>query len=451
MRRPGLPARLLPLLLATLLLAGAGCAVRGADTPLPALAQDAGAYHGLPGDARLMSPEVQNVAWSDFLTRHFDPWERTRPEYPADKVFWGLAAFAGKRLYGENLLPRDPAWLEAMAEASRVDEYPSLNRRAIAVANTAMRVLPTGKPAFYDPGRAGEGFPFDYVQNSLVLAGTPLYASHESADRAWVLVESRFAYGWVRRADIAWVDDDFARTFRTGRYAAVVRDGVSLVDTDGEFRFKGFIGTLLPVAEKADDGAGKAGDAGLTVLVPARDAQGRAVVRYARVAPGDALPAPLSPTPNHFAMLADRMLGEPYGWGGLYTNRDCSATVMDLMAAFGVFLPRNSSQQARLGWVEPLDGDTGAAKKARLLKEGVPFLTLVRKPGHIMLYIGSRDGEPVVLQTIWGLKTRRGGVEGRAVIGRTVITTLEPGENLRDLARPDGVLLHSVRSFNTLP
>jgi cell wall-associated NlpC family hydrolase len=447
MRCPGLTWLKLPLLLAALLLIGAGCAVREADQPITLPAQDAEAFHGLPGDALLMGPDVQETAWSEFTTRHFGPWEQTRPEYPADKVFWGLAAFADTTAYGENLQPRDAAWLEGMADASRVDEYPSLNRRAIAVANTAMRVLPTEKPAFGDPRRAGEGFPFDYLQNSLVLAGTPLYVSHESADRAWVLVESRFAYGWVRRADIAWVDDDFARTFRSGRYAAVVREGVSLTDSDGMFRFKGFIGTLLPVAENATNSE----DGGLMVMVPARDVMGQAVIRYAHIAQRDALPAPLAPTPDNFAALANRMLGEPYGWGGLYTDRDCSATLMDLMASFGVFLPRNSSQQAKLGWVEPLDGEDDAAKKARLLKEGVPFLTLVRKPGHIMLYIGSKDGEPVVLQTIWGLKTRRGGIEGRRIIGQTVISTLEPGANLRHLARPDGVLLHTVRSFNTLP
>jgi cell wall-associated NlpC family hydrolase len=447
MHRPGPFSLLFPALLAALLLTGAGCAVQRTEAPLLPV-QDAGAYHGLPRDARLMTPEVQAVAWSDFLMRHFDPWNRTQPAYPAGKVFWGLTDFAGRRVYGENLLPRDPGWLDAMAEASRVADYPSLNRRAIAVANTAMRVLPTGKPAFFDPRQAGEGFPFDYAQNSLVLAGTPLYATHESADRAWVLVESRFAYGWVRSTDIAWVDDDFAGTFQTGAYAAVVRDGVPLADTDGGFRFKGFIGTLLPVAPRAPGGAP---DSGLVVMVPARDEQGKAVVKYARLAPEDAQPAPLAPTPENFAALANRMLGEPYGWGGLYADRDCSATIMDLMAAFGVFLPRNSSQQAKLGWVEPLDGDDDAAKKTRLLEGGVPFLTLVRKPGHIMLYIGSLNGEPVVLQTIWGLKTRRGGKEGRALIGRTVISTLEPGENLRDLARPDGVLVHSVRSFNTLP
>ncbi|EGB15349.1 NLP/P60 protein [Pseudodesulfovibrio mercurii] len=451
MRRPGLTAPR-AVLLAALLLIGAGCAVRPVQPVALPLAQDAGAYHGLPGDALLMSPEVQATAWSDLLMRHFDPWERTRPEYPAEKVFWGLTAFADRPLYGENTLQRDPAWLGEMAEASRVGDYPSLNRRAIAVTDTAMRVLPTDRPVFYDPRQAGEGFPFDYAQNSLVLAGTPLLATHESADRAWVLVESRFAYGWVRVRDVAWVNGDFADRFRTGTYAAVVRDGVPLVDEDGVFRCMGSIGSLLPVAKTPQGGAeGGTENGGLTVLVPARDEQGRAVIRHARLQAGDAEPAPLAPTPDNFARLANRMLGQPYGWGGLYGDRDCSATTMDLMAAFGIFLPRNSSQQARLGWVEPLDGGDDAAKKARILEESVPFLTLVRKPGHIMLYIGSWRGEPVVLHTAWGLKTRRGGTEGRAIIGRTVITTLEPGLNLRDLARPDGVLLHAVRSLNTLP
>ena len=441
MRRPGFPAFAV---LAALLLLTAGCAVRQAAGPAEPLAQDAGAYHQLPADAPLLSPEVQTAAWSDFLLRHFDPWERSEPAYPADKVFWGLTVFAGRTLYGENTLARDPDWLAALADNARPGDYPSLNRRAIAVANTAMRVLPSDRPIFYDASKAGEGFPFDYMQNSLVLAGTPLYATHESADRAWVLVESRFAFGWVRATDIAWVDDAFAKAFQTGVYAAVVRDNVPVTDEQGVFRFTATIGGIFPVA-------GGGGESGFVVAVPARDAEGDAVLRLARLGSDDAEPAPLKATPANFARLANRMLGEPYGWGGLYGDRDCSATTMDLMAAFGIFLPRNSSQQAKVGWIVPLETGDAATKKARLLKEGMPFLTLVRKPGHIMLYIGSRDGEPVVLHTVWGLKTRRDGVEGRAVIGRTVITTLEPGADLKDLARPEGLLINAVGSFNTLP
>ncbi|MGE4194833.1 MAG: SH3 domain-containing protein [Pseudodesulfovibrio sp.] len=441
--------RVLPVLLLALVLIGAGCARRSAGpAELVLLAQDAGAYHGLADDARLMDEGRQAVAWEAFLQRHFDPWERAGAETPAEDAFWGLKAFAGKRLFGENSLPGDPAWLDAMAVASRVDDYPSLNRRAIAVVDTSMRVLPSIRPVFYDPALPGEGFPFDYMQNSLVLAGTPLLAVHESADKAWVLVESRFTYGWVPATDLAWVDDEFAHAYRSGLYAAVTRDRVPVADEGGVFRFEASIGSLLPLAGEGSEG-------GWTVLAAARGADGEAVLRRARIPSDDAEIAPVPATAGNFARLADRMLGQPYGWGGLYRNRDCSATTMDLMAAFGIFLPRNSSQQAKVGWVVPLEGEDGTAKKARLLAEGVPFLTLVRKPGHIMLYIGRTSGpsgdEPVVLHTIWGLRTKVGDALGRAVIGRTVITTLEPGAGLETLDRPDGVLINAVRSFNTLP
>jgi hypothetical protein len=75
----------------------------------------------------------------------------------------------------------------------------------------------------------------------------------------------------------------------------------------------------------------------------------------------------------------------------------------------------------------------------------------VGKPGHVMVYIGQRDGQPVVLHATWGLKTVKGNGYGRKVIGAAVITTLEPGLERNDLARPEGVLLESVYAISVLP
>ena len=38
---------------------------------------------------------------------------------------------------------------------------------------------------FYDPTQLGEGFPFDYNQNSAIKINTPIMVSHLSKDRAW--------------------------------------------------------------------------------------------------------------------------------------------------------------------------------------------------------------------------------------------------------------------------
>jgi hypothetical protein len=435
------------ILVPLLFLALIGCGTTNPYAPildLTELAQDAGAYHGLPPNERLLGETAQQAAWDRFIEAHFDPWIRTSAKHTAEEVFWGLSSYAGKELFGENTLPRDPGWLDRMRAASRTKDYPSLHRRAVTVVNAHMRVLPTLHPAFQDFRKAGEGFPFDYMQNSLVLAGTPLLATHVSADRAWVLVESRFAYGWVRATDIGWVDDGFVATYRTNVYAAVTRDRVPVVDRDGQYCFTAQVGAILPVAETADDGR-------MTTLVPVRDDRGNAVIHRADLAEATARPAPVPATPHDFARVANEMMGRQYGWGGLFENRDCSAMTMDLMAAFGILLPRNSSKQIETGTRVSLEGLNRDEKKRAIIEHSTPFLTLVRKPGHIMLYVGSREGDPIVLHATWGVKTETGDGLGRKVIGATVITTLEPGLELDDLARHGGVLLDSVLAVTTLP
>jgi len=451
--RPGGVSRkirpLRPLLVAALFwsVVLVGCTPRTPEGPvadLITLAQDAGAYHGLDPEQRLLTAQAQARAYAEFLQAHFAPWEPGRPPIKADAAYWGLAHFGTASLFGENTLARDPDWLTRLGRYARADSYPSMSRRAIAVTNANMRVLPTLPPTFYDPSRAGEGFPFDMMQNSLVAAGTPLLATHTSEDRAWVLVESRFAFGWVRSTDIAWVDDGFEAFFRTGAYAAIVRDDVPVVDGDGVFRFDAHIGWILPVLE------GGFGGNGMALIIPVRDRRGDAVAQVAFLPRSVVRPAPLAATPANFTALINAMLGRPYGWGGLYEGRDCSMAVMDLMAPFGILLPRNSRPQAATGDVATVAGLDRQAKKRFILARATPFLTLVAKPGHIMLHIGRRDGDPVVFHAVWGLRTMHRGKAGREVIGSAVITTLEPGLELPTLSRPDGILLETVTSINTL-
>lgn len=433
---------------ALFLLILAGCATAPANVPvrdLTILPQDAGVYHGLEPDTPLLPPGVQREAYEHFLSAHFAPWSETASPLAADTVFWGLTYYAGKQLFAENTLPRDPSWMRRMRMLSRVEDYPSMNRRAIAVVNTPMRVLPTATPAFYDPAQPGEGFPFDYMQNSLVLAGTPLRATHTSADRQWILVESRFAYGWVRSVDIAWVDAPFASLFRTGSYAAITRDQVPLSDLDGTFRCMGEVGMVLPILE------GGVGGNGYASIVPVRGPSGNAIPQVVFLSGEAASLMPIPATPANFARIANAMMQRPYGWGGLYENRDCSAATMDLMAGFGIFLPRNSSQQIGVGTFASLDTLDRSRKKAFILAHATPFLTLIRKPGHIMLYVGQRSGQPIVFHVPWGLKTGSKGNYGRKIIGKAAITTLEPGLEMPSLARPEGILLETVSGMTVLP
>jgi len=147
------------------------------------------------------------------------------------------------------------------------------------------------------------------------------------------------------------------------------------------------------------------------------------------------------------------MLGQLYGWGGLYENRDCSATLRDLFAPFGIWLPRNSADQAKGGGTfHDLAALDPEAKRDRLLQQGVPFYTLVWLKGHIGLYLGSdpASGEPLLLHNLWGVRTTSwSGRQGRALVGRLAITSLHPGEERSDVE--NGRFFRGVLGMAVLP
>lgn len=443
-RRLAGAALMMALLCSLLIGCAAGPAKQGPIRDLLELPQDPAAYLD-PATAGqpLIAPEQAQALARQFLAAHFSPWHRSWPVYDSAKVFAGLASYDSALMYGETRQLRPTAWLEGQRRQSSLDSYPNARLRAVSVVNTSMRVLPTAEPAFLNFYEAGEGYPFDYLQNSAVWAQTPLFVSHYSADGAWALCESRFAYGWVPVSDIALVDEEFVASFEQSELLTFTADRVPLAGDFGQFRFEGRVGMLLPLIGR-EDGA-------FQVLIGVRDSLGRAVLASSSVPQGAAAEFPLASTPANLALLSRDLMGQPYGWGGMYGHRDCSSMVQDLFTALGVALPRNSSQQAKAGRYQSLEGLSDRAKAERIVTLGRPWQTLLWKPGHIMLYIGEYEGQPMILHTTWGVKTKAWGREGRHFIGATVITTLTPGSELGDLDRPDGLLLHKLRGMTILP
>jgi cell wall-associated NlpC family hydrolase len=406
----------------------------------------------LPQDAvAYLDPETADRSlWADqaplaenFRRRYFSPWDANFPLRPKSEAFWMVSWLKERKVYGQNRRPVPSEKIDAIVASAGADFFPALDLPAIIVRPSALRALPSNRPFFLDPAKAGEGFPFDYLQNSGISANTPVRVRHRTPDGAWVYVDGAALYGWLPAADVAIVDDEFMRAFRTPALAVLVRDGVPVADTGGVFRFSGRIGTFFPVAQ-SDPG-------GSAVLVAAADADGRAVLRRALLS-SDAAPIfPLPATPRQLATIANRIMGEPYGWGDLYGDRDCSSTLRDLYAPFGLWLPRNSSTQAQAGRFLSLEKLTPEEREKALRDGGVPWRTLVWMNGHIMLYVGQYQERPALFHTFWGVRTRNGGgEEGRRVIGRTVVTSLQPGRELPDIALPEGDLRHRIRGMTFL-
>ncbi len=391
----------------------------------------------------LLSADEQQKQAIDLLERHFIPWHTDLPLESTNSPFWAIDWIEKKMVFGENLRPVGQARIQTLINLTSRETYPSLNRRAITVRRSDLRALPTPKPLFNNPAKAGAGFPFDNLQHSSVPANTPLHVSHISEDGAWVFAETTWVYGWLPVNDLAWIDEEFARGFETGHYLAPIQDQVPVYDAGGLFRFNSGMGALFPLINT--------GPARHEVLIAIADEDRQALLTKAVVPldSGEVFPLPL--TSGQLASLAGHMVGQAYSWGGSLADRDCSSTIRDLFVPFGLWLPRNSSKQAKQGTVIPLSELSPNQREKHLIDEGIPFLTLVRIPGHIMLYIGTHEDRAAVLHTIWGLRTQDlWGNDGRWVVGKTVITTLEPGMERSTLTLGISNLRQRVESMNIL-
>ncbi|MFM0155769.1 NlpC/P60 family N-terminal domain-containing protein [Paraburkholderia sediminicola] len=422
-------------------------------------------------DQPFLSPADQQAHFSALYARYFgtgtaapSPWNST---YVTMRVYRqqgaDIVALQQRRIgkfdntgksgsavgYGENFRPHDKAWIDAIAQNMDVGQFTQEavyqpERRAIATSNLMVRELPTTDPSFYDHHLAGEGYPFDNLQISAVRPGTPLYVLGSSVDGAWRYVQTPDVQGWVRSDGVGLTDDTFVDTWRAATaksLGAVTVASAPVRDSRGVFRFDAPAGTLLPLApdnatrpatranRTAREASGTAEadtPASRKLFVPARDVDGRALIRSAQLSDTQIAPMPLAATPRHLAMLMKTLIGRPYGWGNSGLYNDCSSELQSIFAAFGVWLPRHSSTQMSAGRMIDLSASTPAQRLDYLAQHGEPLRTLIYIGGHVMLYIGNttRNGiaVPVVYQDVWGL--RPADNSRRAVIGGSVILPL---------------------------
>ncbi len=399
--------------------------------------QDLAAY--ITKSAPLISMAESQQQDAEYNALFFSTWDVDSPTKGHKAFFQAeLDRTGNKRGYAENLKPWTENNWQALVYNADWKAMPTMMSPAITVRPTDLRLAPTKKPRFPDITRPGEGYPFDEFEQSALPIGHPLMAFHKSRDGEWYYVESSLVSGWVPAQDIAFVDTKFMETWQKGHFAALIKDNVPLLGGTTH----GNIGTILPLVRKGAD---------LTVRVPVRDINGRARMENSLLPDTQAVQKPLPLTEENLAAIGNQMLNEPYGWGGLLENRDCSLTMRDLYTPFGIWLHRNSRAQAKTGQVIPLPNLPDAQKDRFILENGVPFASLLFLPGHITLYIGQYQGKAAIFHNMWGVRTIEpdGKRNGRHVVGRCSITSTSPGKELRNVA-PEGLLIKRMETLTNI-
>ncbi|MDR1508155.1 MAG: SH3 domain-containing protein [Synergistaceae bacterium] len=404
------------------LLAGASAAFAGpgALEDIARFPQEGSAY--LPTEETVpIADYVNQVVYAEeYLRNHFAPWRNDDLSFldiTFDRILQMHGSVAGKQYYTDGKTPFPRKSMEEIVKNGVIDvnEKP---RPGIAILPADVRVLPYGRP-LYASKSAAEGanghLKLDILQNSSLKPGEPLAIYGASRDSNWLFIVTGTVVGWVKAASVVMVDLDFMDIFTYSAKSVIAEDNADVTDGAGNFMYNLKLGTVLP----SEDGE---------LMLPVRGKNGMASVMRFKPEAGVAEAFPIPFTPQNAVKAIDEMLGEPYGWGGASGFRDCSAMTRDYFSLFGVWLPRNSAEQSVTGARISLKNIPSSGKNSVIVPSAVPFATLLHMPGHIMLYLGVYNGEPVVFHNTWGVRTN----SGRVVVGQAVVTSLKLGSEIKD-------------------
>lgn len=382
------------------------------------------------GNDRETLYESQN----SFEARYFAPWSYSKVPQSLQEITWPHRAFRGG--YGSNLQPVPPLWFEQIKNNCNFEAYGTLGQKGIALKAMDIRAFPTDKPLFKNPSLPGDGYPFDLLQNSTLHYNEPIFISHMSKDGAWSYIFSNNVSGWVKSEGITAIDDQMAQNFQQSKKVFVLEDNIPLYTPSNVYTVHSRIGMVLPLERiEGEHYVVKTIDSNISnreLLIP----QNSAHIGVSRLNKKD------------LAMIGSHLLKNTYGWGGMYGERDCSSMIRDFMTPFGIWLPRNSSAQAKKGEVISFEGLSNDEKLAVIKEKAIPFETIIYLKGHVVLYIGTYQDNVLIFHNIWGIRTiDKQGNKGRHIVGKAVISTLDFGSELEDFD-PAMRLLSRIESMN---
>ena len=137
-------------------------------------------------------------------------------------------------------------------------------------------------------------------------------------------------------------------------------------------------------------------------------------------------------TQENVIELAFKLLGSEYGWAGDNNAQDCSGLTREIFACFGFSLPRSAVAQTAVSGFDIRDVEAKSTEAKQRILDDAPAGTLLYFPGHVMLYLGSVNGQAYCISAVGSFATKDLEI-GESTPVNTVILT-----NMYDTTRKTG-------------
>jgi len=300
------------------------------------------------------------------------------------------------------------------------------------------RFFPTNQ-GLYE--KAGD-IDFDELQNSDLDVGTPVVVLHQSRDNKWLYVMTDIADGWVKTDLVALCAKEEIEFARGAPFVVVTKAKADIFLDEGMNQYYDFarMGTRFVFEQVFDNDT-------LEVRLPVRNEEGQMLWRAGYMSRSNVHQGFLPYTPRHILQQAFELLNEPYGWGGMHGEQDCSRLLHEVFDTIGINLPRNSKEQAQVGrLLAKFNEDTPPEEKLKVLREqAISGITLLPMKGHIMLYLGMVEDRPYAIHSVWAYREPVKNQDVIRVINRVALSDLSLGEGSKK-----GSLLKRLSGISTI-
>ena len=261
-------------------------------------------------------------------------------------------------------------------------------RYAVTTTRAPIRNLPTGQGLFYYAADKE----FDVLQETMLDPGEPVAILHQSANGYFYYVQSYNYSGWLSRFNVGLTDKKTWLQYAKPKDFLVVTDAKYVLRL-GKNEFLYQQGARINLVKEEP--------ALYTVEVPVRQPNGNLnktrlqVPKVSKAVHRGYLPY----TSNNIVRSAFKFYGMPYGWGGLKDSVDCSALVLNAYRTVGIYLPRNTDEQANTAGIRNLLEGLDNAQRLSVIRDLQPGACLYMD-GHVVMYIGQINGAPYSIHAL---------------------------------------------------
>jgi cell wall-associated NlpC family hydrolase len=349
----------------------------------------------------LMTPD-EIIRFNRSLAAEFDYIKEieNHPEVSGEQVKSRIEAYRlpyGQKRYNSRNEPVGDGFYDVLREEMILETIPEKVKPlwGVTVRRTSIRSFPTSESSL----TAADPQASDLFQETEADIWTPLVILHRSKNGQWAFVRIYHYNGWMKLEDVAVANDKQALFSLLNQQEFLVATGSwveSQITENASPKIRFMMGTRIPLVprERIPRELFRHNPQGNYVAwVPARDEKGffAPVMAYISTQ-ADVHPGYLPYTRRNLIRQVFKMVGERYSWGGSFEGRDCSRLIVDAYRTIGIMLPRNASEQMKVG-LDRFENNVG--ERFVRLNPGAGLYM----PGHSMMFIGNHDGKSFMIHS----------------------------------------------------